>query len=917
MKERIIISILSCVYALVFRLDSPAAREEALSSPVSRVGNGEASAMVRVKMDDIMQVRPVSLFGGNIEDLNYQLKGPPLRPVVKQIANHPKVKHKAGFVNAESGLWSIEGNVIRQNDAQSIGIRLSFGDHGWGNIEYSLQARKLRGKEGFLIPVGINRQGECLWINLGGWQNTRHGIEDLRGKKRPVGRKKPGSIQPGRWYDIRIRTEGKRIRVWLDGEELFNETVDGEPITGQVGLGTWNTAAEFRNLKVKNHAGQVLFEGLPQITGARKRAVKSGMRGSITVHVDQPVVSLKKELYGVFFEDINYAADGGLYAELIQNRSFEYYPVDHWVKKNWQPRKFTPLTAWETVEYGGGSCKLTVESDTPLNPNNPHYARLQIRNGGTGVGISNSGYNGIYVEKGKRYVFSVFVKRSTDLEKPLHIFLRTQNGSVIGEAVIPGTSRDWKKYAATLTASTTAEKASLEVVTVGAGTLCLDMVSLFPQDTFKGRENGLRKDLVQALVDLKPKVFRFPGGCIVHGQGLDNAYRWKDTVGPVEARKNNWNLWGYHQSHGLGYFEYFQLCEDIGAEPLPVLPVGVSCGFRDPKEFAALDKLQPWIDDVIDLVEFANGPVDSRWGHVRAEMGHPEPFHLKYIALGNEEHDTPEFRERFPYFVKALRQSHPEILIVGTSGLSPNIPLYEFMCEQKVDLSDEHYYKPPLWFINNQHRFDKWNRSKVPVFVGEYASRGNTMFNAAAEAVYLTGIERNGDIVHMTAYAPLFARYGFTQWKQANLIWFDHKTVVKTPNYYVQQLFSVNKGDVYLKNEINDLPEKVGISATRDEASGDVILKIANPSAQAYTASVKLEGISNVAPIGTLTMLRGPAHAVNSLEKPDAIKPVARKTKVGKTFECAIPPMSVQVIRLRVMDRSRLMFSGTERKGER
>jgi len=607
----------------------------------------------------------------------------------------------------------------------------------------------------------------------------------------------------------------------------------------------------------------------------------------------------------------------------------------------------------------------------------------------------------------------------------------------------------------------------------------MDMISLFPRKTFKGRKNGLRADLVQTLADLKPATFRFPGGCIVHGHGLANAYRWKDTVGDVAARKPNWNLWGYHQTYGLGYFEYFQLCEDIGAEALPILPLGISCGFRPPFQNEDMDKLQPWVDDALDLVEFANGPVDTKWGALRAEMGHPAPFNLKYVGLGNEEHHTKEFERRFPYFVKAIRARYPDIEIVGTSGLGPGIPIYDFMAAQGVELSDEHYYQAPEWFINNQHRFDDFDRSKPKVFVGEYASRGNSLYNAVAEACYLTGIERNADIVHMTAYAPLFARYGFTQWRAANLIWFDHKTVVRTPNYYVQQLFALNKGDRYLRNEsrfdqspaqgtepargqigvgtwntsavfddirvqsgdktlidedfsaavenwrvvagryaanegaysqaergatpalslcktaidaesvtyslrakktggregflivfgsrtddryywwniggwgntrhaiekgsrsymegktqlvskrgsieenvwydirielagnrircfLNDdlihdvTPQepRIGVAASREDASGDIILKIANPRPEPYLTRINLRGIDDVKPTGTLTLLTGGKGDVNDLTRPDRVKPVVSRIPVATSFDYTIPPMSVQFIRI-------------------
>lgn len=350
--------------------------------------------------------------------------------------------------------------------------------------------------------------------------------------------------------------------------------------------------------------------------------------------------------------------------------------------------------------------------------------------------------------------------------------------------------------------SRSAENARLAVTVKGRGTLDLDMVSLFPRDTFKGRKNGLRKDLVEALAQLNPKFLRFPGGCASHGNAISNMYRWKDSIGPVEARKPNWSIWGYHQTYGLGYFEYFQLCEDLGMEALPVVPVGVTCGFAT-YEFVPMADLQPHIQDAIDLIEFANGPEASKWGAERAKMGHPKPFNIKYISLGNEEHDTPQFRERFPLFAEAVRKAHPEIKIVGTSGLGTKPPLYGLMGELKAYSSDEHYYEPPNWFIRNQKRFDTFDRKQPKIFVGEYAAhdtgRQNTLFSAVAEAAYLTGVERNGDLVDMTCYAPLLAREGHTQWSP-DLIYFNKRQVLKSANYYVQQLFALNKGDAYLSN---------------------------------------------------------------------------------------------------------------------
>jgi alpha-L-arabinofuranosidase len=521
-------------------------------------------------------------------------------------------------------------------------------------------------------------------------------------------------------------------------------------------------------------------------------ALSSAVSIDLRIDVSKPTVGLSPHLYGLFFEDINYGADGGLYAELVQNRSFEYHPRSN-------PEQ-TPLFAWEKVEQEGARVSLAVSETQPLNGNNPHYLEVAITEPGR-AGVSNAGFDGIRLDAGAAYDVALHA-RVTDWTGPasVTITLELPDGSSAGSLTLGGIGAEWKKLEGQVTSTRDTDRARLVITTAGRGSLALDMVSLFPQDTWRGRKYGLRKDLVQALADLKPRFLRFPGGCIAHGHGLANLYRWKDTVGDIAERKPNWNLWGYHQTYGLGYFEYFQLCEDLDALALPVLPVGVSCGFRG-LECVPMGDLQSHIQDVLDLVEFANGPIDSHWGSVRARMGHPQPFNLRYICLGNEEHDTPEVRERFPHFVRALRNAHPEIRIIGNSGLSAGIPLYDLMTREQVYSSDEHYYELPEWFLHNQHRFDSFDRAKPKIFVGEYASWGNHLFNAISEAAYLTGVERNGDIVDMTAYAPLLARRGHMQWSP-NLIYFDQRNVLRTANYYVQQLFAHNKGDVYLANTL-------------------------------------------------------------------------------------------------------------------
>ncbi|EMI57233.1 alpha-L-arabinofuranosidase C-terminal domain-containing protein [Rhodopirellula sallentina] len=520
----------------------------------------------------------------------------------------------------------------------------------------------------------------------------------------------------------------------------------------------------------------------------------------IQVFCDQPTVELSPHLYGLFFEDINYAADGGLYAELVQNRSFEYYSLTN----NRRGQGLHPLYAWNTIQRSGGHAETQVTDAEPLNPNNRNYVELQITKSGE-VGVSNKGYDGIHLDQGARYNVSLYARaKDWSGDSSLTIRLESKDGSDCGSVRLQGVDGDWKKLEGIITANQSTDEASLLVTTSGEGTLHLDMVSLFPQNTFKGRRNGLRKDLVLALKELNPKFFRFPGGCIAHGSGYDNRYNWKDSVGDIAQRKPNWNLWGYHQSYGLGFFEYFQLCEDLEMAPLPVIPIGVGCGFRG-NDFVPIDELGPHIQDALDLIEFANGPTTSLWGQLRAEMGHPKPFNLEFVCLGNEEHDTPDMRQRFPLFSKAIREAYPEIKIIGTSGLGAGIPIYDLMTKDNVYSSDEHYYMPPNWFLKNEGRFDDFDRNKPLIFVGEYAAhdhgRKNTLFSAISEAVFLNGVERNADMVDMTCYAPLFGRKGHCQWNP-DLIYFDKRNVVRTANYYVQQLYGQNKGDVFLNNEV-------------------------------------------------------------------------------------------------------------------
>jgi alpha-L-arabinofuranosidase len=549
--------------------------------------------------------------------------------------------------------------------------------------------------------------------------------------------------------------------------------------------------------------------------------------GQVRIETDlsQTGKNISTDLIGAFFEDINYAADGGLYAELVQNRSFEYYTV-----KN---AKMEALTAWSLFRSEQSAATMKIEADKPLNDNNIHYLKVSMSKADGEVGVQNAGYNGIPLEAGKKYLFSVYLRGEGAFKKPIQVRLLAQDGSILAKVELKGVPTSWKKFSVELVPSKSCPKGRLELAAKGKGSLCLDMVSLFPAQTFKNRTNGLREDLAQAIADIQPRFLRFPGGCITHGAGNDNAYRWKNTVGDVAERKANWNLWGYHQTYGLGFYEYFQFCEDIGAKPLPVLPMGISCQFRD-REIVPLDQMGPWVQDAVDLVEFANGAVTSKWGKVRADMGHPEPFGLQYICIGNEEDDIPAFRERFQLFESAMKQKCPEIKVLGTSGVAASgryfDSLWEFSKNNKVYGVDEHYYMGPNWFLANNHRYDNYDRSGPKVFMGEYASQNDLLANAIAEAAFLTGAERNADIIQFACYAPLLCRENNNQW-HPDLIRFDNTRIAKTASYYVQQMYGQNAGDKYLNSTVSYQPGfteslanfsgKVGVGSWQTQAEFD------------------------------------------------------------------------------------------------
>lgn len=640
---------------------------------------------------------------------------------------------------------------------------------------------------------------------------------------------------------------------------------------------------------------------------AQPNLTKANGSNSASENVKSGSKAISPDLFGIFFEDLSYAADGGLYAELIQNRSFEYNPAD---KKGWNS-----LTAWEYTRQGYGYGTISVETKSPVSANNPHYIVLNIEEEGKqGVGLTNLGYDGIVVKAGEKYNFSVFARQLSDKSIPIQVKLQNKKGIIYGEANFSTETKDWKKYTATITATQSADSAELVIVAKDKGKLALDVVSLFPQNTFKNRPNGLRADIAQAIAELQPKFMRFPGGCLAHGDGVGNIYRWKNTIGPIEQRVEQRNIWNYHQSVGLGYFEYFQFCEDIGAKPVPVVAAGVSCqnsgGTRGTGQRGLpMDEMKDYAQDILDLIEYANGPVTSTWGAKRAEAGHPKPFNLEYLGVGNEDKITPEFKERFKLIYDAIRAKYPKITLIGTVGPSPKGDDFEkgwtFANQLNIPVVDEHYYEKPKWFLQNNMRYDSYDRSKSGVYIGEYASWGNSVYNALAEATYMTALERNGDVVRMASYAPLIARQNFISWNP-NLIYFTGISVAPTVNYYVQKLFSVNEGDRYYSNIVSYTnrgalqDSTLAASCVKDSKTGDVILKIVNAGSQSAVAKADLSGFGSIISKASLNVLSGEPDAKNTLQNPQNIMPIISDIQVNKTLSYNVPAYSLSVIRIKI-----------------
>lgn len=641
-----------------------------------------------------------------------------------------------------------------------------------------------------------------------------------------------------------------------------------------------------RQVKLDEHMGQdpVRFADLKPVNA------------HLTIHGKERK-AISNELIGIFFEDISYGADGGLYGELIQNRDFEYSAAD---RGGWHS-----LTAWELK--GEGST-VAIGTERPIHANNCHYATLSTS--AVGATLENGGYDGIALKAGDLYDLSLMARKASGKSGKLLISLVGEEGETLASKSITVGNAEWKTLKATLKATKDAPKARLVIAPQTTGTVDIDMVSLFPRNTFKNRKNGLRADLAQVIADMKPKFVRFPGGCAAHGDGLDNMYLWKRSIGKLEERQHMPNIWNYHQTLGLGYYEYFLFCEDIGAEPLPVIPAAVPCqnsshGGHGQQGGVPMDEMDAFIQDILDLIEWANGDAKTtKWGRVRAEAGHPKPFNLKYIGIGNEDLISNTFTERFNMIYDAVRAKHPEIIICGTVG-----PFYEgsdyewgwkLAKEKEIPMVDEHYYVSPGWYIHNQDYYDHYDRNASEVYLGEYAchiaGRHNNIETALCEALHLTNVERNADIVRMTSYAPLLARHGHTNWNP-DMIYFNSSRIDLTPGYYTQKIFGNNSGDQYITGKLSvesrrdDVRKRISTSTVYDSATGDLIIKFVNLLPVAVTTAVEVTDCDALSTTATCTVLTGKPADRTAV-------PTESTIEVAPQFSYEMPAYSFTTIRI-------------------
>ncbi len=644
-----------------------------------------------------------------------------------------------------------------------------------------------------------------------------------------------------------------------------------------------------------------------------------GINATLKVNMND-VKDISPDLMGIFFEDISYAADGGLYAELIQNRDFEYTADDH---RGWDAK-----TAWKLE---GEGTTWTIETQAPIHKNNAHYAVLKTT--APGAKLTNEGWDGIPLQKGKKYDFSLFTKGAG----PLRVSL-VEGKTIIASKTFKAT-KEWRQQKVVLTALQSADKASLVIEPLEVGSIHLDFISLFPQETFKGHPNGLRKDLAEVIADLKPRFVRFPGGCATHGQGIDNIYHWQATVGELWERQPDMNIWSYHQTRGLGFHEYFQFCEDIGAEPLPVLAAGVPCQNSwkggagqqgglpfeadlqgKPSPYTYMGKpltMESYLQELLDLIEWANGDAKtSELAKIRAKAGHPKPFNLKYLGIGNEDLISDTFLKRYHFLIEGIQKVHPEITIVGTVGPFWEGSDYEYGWREakakNIPIVDEHYYNSINWYFHHRDFYDNYDRQGTKVYLGEWASKGNNVINALMEAAYLANVERNADVVVMSSYAPLLAKEGHTSWNP-DLIYFNNKEVKPTANYFVQRAYGQNAGDKYVYSDLqasytstdgkltlqsDRLTEYIDKSVVIDSRTGDIIIKVVSLLPTETDLSIALgEGTLNG--YNTKADFTVMAGDVNPKGERDWKTNETKTITVSDTFNTRVPANSFSIIRIK------------------
>lgn len=623
---------------------------------------------------------------------------------------------------------------------------------------------------------------------------------------------------------------------------------------------------------------------------------------------DQKAIS--RDLMGIFFEDISYAADGGLYAELIQNRDFEYTEDDH---RGWNSK-----TAWKLE---GEGTTWTINSANPIHANNANYSSLLTSS--IGAKLINEGWDGIALNKGDKYNLSLFARGKGTIRISL-----ADGGNVLATTTVKA-SAEWKQIKATLIPSATATNAKLVIEPLQTGNIDIDFISLFPQKTFRGRTNGLRNDLAQVIADLHPRFVRFPGGCATHGQGIDNIYHWQATIGELWERQPDMNIWNYHQTRGLGFYEYFLFCEDIGAEPLPVLAAGVPCqnswkggagqqggipfeselnGKPSPYTYNGKPlTMESYLQELLDLIEWANGdPKTSELAKLRAKAGHPKPFNMKYLGIGNEDLISDVFLKRYNFLIEGVKKAHPEITVIGTVGPFWEGSDYEYGWKEakakNIEIVDEHYYNPIGWYFHHRDYYDNYDRQGTKVYLGEWASKGNNVVNALVEAAYLTNVERNADVVVMSSYAPLLAKEGHTNWNP-DLIYFNNTEIHPTANYYVQRAFGQNAGSRYVYSDLNvnggnDVTQRLDKSVVIDEVTGDIIIKVVSllPKQSSLTVNIPAEALEGHSTTAELTVL-------SKADKPDSQRNwdtnETRTISVAPSFSIDIPQYSLSVIRIK------------------